>query len=438
MLAVYLLTLAPTLTWAHYGADGGDLATAVVLRRLPHPPGFPAYLLLGEAFVRLPWGDPARRLNLLSAVSGAAAAGLMALVVPAPAALCLGLAPLLWSQAVITEVYSPATCCAALVTVLALLDGPAWALGLAWGVGLGVHPTLVFLAPLVLRRGRWAALPFALAAVGVLYGPVLLVYGRRPTPWGDVSTIGGWWEFVTGRLYHGYLFGLPAGDYPRRVWAWVGVLARQFTPVGGALAALGLARLWREERPLAVATVGAAAGVSLYAIGYDTGDSLVYLTPVLPLLTVWLGWVWQPQGGRPREGQPRGLPLPHTAGRRGRSRTGPGTAPSPGGQPRGGQPRGLPLLLLLPVLQAVMFWGAMDVSDDYTALDWATRVLESAPARAVLLTAQDRDTFALWYVHDALGVRPDVAVVDVDLQGTAAALETGRPRVPVRSGADER
>lgn len=404
VLAVYLLTLAPTLTWAHYGADGGDLATAVVLRRLPHPPGFPAYLLLGEAFVRLPWGDPARRLNLLSAVSGAAAAGLMALVVPAPAALCLGFAPLLWSQAVITEVYGPATCCAALVTVLALLDSPAWALGLAWGVGLGVHPTLVFLAPLVLRRGRWAALPFALAAVGMLYGPVLLAYGRRPTPWGDVSTIGGWWEFVTGRMYHGYLFGLPAGDYPRRVWAWVGVLARQFTPVGGALAALGLARLWREERPLAVATVGAAAGVSLYAIGYDTGDSLVYLTPVLPLLTVWLGWVWQPQGGRPREGQPRGLPL----------------------------------LLLLPVLQAVMFWGTMDVSDDYAALNWATQVLESAPARAVLLTAQDRDTFALWYVHDALGVRPDVAVVDVDLQGTAAALEAGRPRVPVRSGADER
>ena len=83
LVITYLLTLPPSLTWAHYGADGGDLVTAVVRGRLPHPPGFPTYLLLGTLFVRLPWGDPAwrlnLRLNLMSAVMAAGAAALFLL-----------------------------------------------------------------------------------------------------------------------------------------------------------------------------------------------------------------------------------------------------------------------------------------------------------------------------------------------------------------------
>ena len=64
LLAVYGLTLAPTITWAHHGADGGDLVTAVVRGCIPHPPGFPTYLLLGDLFIRLPWGNPAWRRSL--------------------------------------------------------------------------------------------------------------------------------------------------------------------------------------------------------------------------------------------------------------------------------------------------------------------------------------------------------------------------------------
>jgi hypothetical protein len=73
-LLVYLLTLAPTLTWAHDGADGGDLVVAVLTGGVPHPPGYPTYLLLGSLFARLQVGGPAFRLNLMSAVSAAAAA----------------------------------------------------------------------------------------------------------------------------------------------------------------------------------------------------------------------------------------------------------------------------------------------------------------------------------------------------------------------------
>lgn len=43
---VFLFSLAPGLTWAHQGADGGELVTAAVVNGVPHPPGYPLYMLL--------------------------------------------------------------------------------------------------------------------------------------------------------------------------------------------------------------------------------------------------------------------------------------------------------------------------------------------------------------------------------------------------------
>ena len=421
LLAVYAATMAPSLTWAHHGADGGDLVTAVARGSIPHPPGFPGYLLLGALFIRLPWGDPAWRLNLMSAVLAAGAGGLTAMAAgiivrlrardrgsvvaerfasggavlglePAIAAgMTLGLAPLLWSQALIAEVYALAACCAALVAVLALRGGRAWVLGLAWGAGMGAHPVLIFLAPLVawgawehgenhLRRLAETSLT-ALLGWGVMYGPVLLARAGVPSPWGDVSTFAGWWALVGGRLYHRYLFGLPLAAWPQRLLAWVGLLVRQFTPFGAVLAGLGWVHLWRAHRSLALASALAFGAFSLYAIGYDTADSLVYLVPALPVAALWLavglaraaGWL----SARWRQGAWA--------------------------------------LLLLPLLQAILFWGQMDVSHDRAAIEWAERVCQRAPSRAVLLTAQDAHTFTLWYIHDVLAKRPDVVVMDRDL-----------------------
>ena len=65
---LYLRTMAPGLTWAFHGQDGGDLATAVANGGIPHPTGMPTYLLLAKLFAAIPVGDLAWRLNLMSAV----------------------------------------------------------------------------------------------------------------------------------------------------------------------------------------------------------------------------------------------------------------------------------------------------------------------------------------------------------------------------------
>lgn len=397
--------MPPSLSWAHWGADGGDLVTAVALGRLPHPPGFPMYLLMGRAFWQFPWGDPAWKLNLFSAVSAALAAGITAFTVwkilSSPtvaivAGLSLGLAPLFWSQALIAEVYAPAALFSATFLFLALHQAPAWLLGVVWGLSIGIHPTLSFLAPLLAGknhkhksfiRAYLCPILFALLMTGILYGPVLLTWGKKLSPWADFSSLTGWWAYVSGRLYHGYLFSLPVPLWPRRFLAWAGLMAQQFTPIGALLVFWGWARLWREQRGLALATSLAFSALNLYAIGYNTADSLVYIIPTLPLAALWLG---------------AGLDNLRACLLKARGRL---------------SQFSLSCLLLLPALQAMLFWGRMDIHHDRSAIVWAQGALETASPGAILLTSQDGATFALWYVRDVLGKRPDVWVVDRDLLG---------------------
>ncbi|MEI6290225.1 MAG: DUF2723 domain-containing protein, partial [Chloroflexota bacterium] len=63
----YGFTIAPDLTWAHFSADGGDLISALVSGGVPHPAGYPLYMLLSRPFLEIPYGSPAFRTNLFSA-----------------------------------------------------------------------------------------------------------------------------------------------------------------------------------------------------------------------------------------------------------------------------------------------------------------------------------------------------------------------------------
>ena len=74
-LALYLSTLAPTLTWGfeEKGVDGGELLAAASTWGIPHPPGYPTYTILLRSFATLvPVGDFAYRGNLLSAILASA------------------------------------------------------------------------------------------------------------------------------------------------------------------------------------------------------------------------------------------------------------------------------------------------------------------------------------------------------------------------------
>src|SRR5258706_3375925 len=110
--AVYALGACRTI----YVGDSGELVTAVYTLGIPHPSGYPLYVMLGKLWTLLvPLGSIAYRMSLFSAACGAAACGVLTLVAfetgAGAAASVLGgfllaFAPRFWAQANVPRVYT--------------------------------------------------------------------------------------------------------------------------------------------------------------------------------------------------------------------------------------------------------------------------------------------------------------------------------------------
>ena len=213
--AVYFYTLAPTLTLE----DSGELAVASDYLGVPHPPGYPIWTLVTWFFQWIfHWvtynghPNPAWSVGLASAVAGAAAGALRALLVSRSGAdllrsipaltdkigfrtenvlcaaagvsggLLLAFSPVLWSQSVIVEVYSLNALFQMGVLLLIYMwmcrpknDALLYVAAFLFGLGLTNHQTLLFLglalAVAVLMKDANQFRDFAIAAalVGVVF-----------------------------------------------------------------------------------------------------------------------------------------------------------------------------------------------------------------------------------------------------------------------------
>jgi len=430
-LILYLRTLAPGLTWAHHGADGGDLLTAALTHGVPHPPGYPTYQLLLAAAIRLFGGEPAWAGNLFSACCAALAVALLAdltrrTLTGAPqgiqkaAALAAGLlwgaSPGLWSQAVITEVYALNALAVMLVLWLAwrgraaLTVGRspwAWltAAGLSAGVGLGNHLTLTLALPglavwlwpqagILRRGGRWKwLLPVFAFLLGLSVYAYLPWAARQAAPvnWGDPSTPGGFWWVVSAAIYRPMVFGIPLADLPHRLAAWGTAAAGQFGggPWGMALALAGLWRLEQTNRRWWWATTLIALAFTAYGVGYNSVDSYVYLIPAWGVASLWAGHgiAW--------------LASQAATGRGWRWRMAAATL--------------CVLAVGLPATSVVRWRPVMDLSHEGEAALFWSELSHAAAADAIILVGGDDATFALWYGRYGLQQRPDLTPVNVHL-----------------------
>ncbi|MBI2322947.1 MAG: DUF2723 domain-containing protein [Chloroflexi bacterium] len=427
-LALYLRTAAPTITWRNGGDDSGDLVVAAATLGIPHPTGYPTYVVLGHLATWLPFGEVAYRLSLLSALSAALAVSLVgALVyllarrsVGAPPALALlgalagalafGTSQLFWSQAAIPEVYALHLGFVSAI-VFALVVWRAWG-GERWlvaaaallGLGLGNHVTLALLLPAALplvldRPAPWrdgalrrrVALAFAAGLAIYLYLPWR---GAQfpPLLWGEPHHPAGLLAHVTGALYQRYLFLGAPGDALSRAAHVATLLVEQIGWPGFVLGVVGAWWLWQSDRRLAVAGLVIVVGSAFFAVNYYARDSEVYLLPLFAAWAVALGV------GAPALARVAGEAL--RVERRWRVRLGLALAVA---------------ALLATALQVPQTYARVDASADLTARDFARDVLAALPPRAVLLSDSDAHTFSLWYAQDVLGLRPDVAIVDLRL-----------------------
>ncbi|PIR18592.1 MAG: hypothetical protein COV48_06685, partial [Elusimicrobia bacterium CG11_big_fil_rev_8_21_14_0_20_64_6] len=193
-LALYLSKLPPVLApWR----DSGEMSVAAATLGVAHPTSYPLYVLLSRLAILAPLGNPAYRLNLLSAVAGAAACALLFRVLrpkrgsaaALAASLCLAFNPGFWAVSQVSEMYSLWVLCAiALVALAERLSTDAserlWpAFCYLCGVMLANRLDLILLAPGLLwlalssrpaakgEDGLWLGLAlFAVPAVAALSG----------------------------------------------------------------------------------------------------------------------------------------------------------------------------------------------------------------------------------------------------------------------------
>ncbi len=112
LAVLYAITAARTVG----PGDSGELTAVMVSWGVAHPPGYPLLTLLGNFVHRLPFpGEPAFILNLMSALFGALAAGVLAMAVTRAtgdslagllAGLGLGVSRVFWEYSLVVEVFS--------------------------------------------------------------------------------------------------------------------------------------------------------------------------------------------------------------------------------------------------------------------------------------------------------------------------------------------
>jgi hypothetical protein len=217
VLAVYVLTLAPTVTFW----DAGEFIAAARTLGIPHPPGTPLFVLIAHVWGQLvPVGEWAYRTNLLSAILSASAAGLFFLVVHqsmrgvveglpedagrrlrlggAAAAAVLGAFTFTnWQNSNETEVYTVATFTTAAMSWAALLwrsrrnteRAPRFLLLIIYlaGISIGNHLLALLAVPGVLCF-----------LVTTLRHEPATDPARRRAEWGQVAVVAGVWALLVG------------------------------------------------------------------------------------------------------------------------------------------------------------------------------------------------------------------------------------------------
>ncbi|BET57864.1 glycosyltransferase family 117 protein [Geobacter sp. 60473] len=431
-LAVYLLTLAPSVTFF----DSGEFITAIHSLGTAHSPGYPLFVNYGKPFTWLPFGNIAFRVNIATAVSASAACFAVYFLtchllkreelVPdlrfsdtfargcgLAAALAFAFSARLWLQSNHDKPYPLVAFMTAMVFYLLVTWRERYDEGemrpshiylgaFICGLATGAHQTIVLMLPayawLILSKNwrlaarvKELALTVAFGLMGFaiqLHMPIRAL--RNPLlNWGDPRTLD---LFLWNFLRKGYPVEPPDRNLAL-AWQQLSAfnLPREFTWVGLALLLVGLFAFLTRCRDEIIAYLLTIACSLLVIVGYfNTPGDLIFLTeefftPIYLLSAVFIGLglftlLRLALRNNPVE-KLRSVPIKLMAGL---------------------------LLLVLPSAICAMNYYENDQHENYVAFDYATNTLRSLSPGAVLFTWGDSGAFPLWYLQGVERMREDL------------------------------
>ncbi|MDP2167838.1 MAG: DUF2723 domain-containing protein [Thermodesulfovibrionales bacterium] len=436
---IYLLYLCPSV----YNGDSPLFYASAFALGPAHPPGYPLYVLLGKLITFIPMGSIAYKINLFSALCGAAASLLVFKSVhmltkdTATAifsALLSAFLPLAWTESVKAEVYTLNSALTMLIFYLCLrgLQPPSsseagtfkspgintvFLSSLFLGIGMGNHHTIGFmLFPLIFaciagpgeKRGRNVLLCLFLISIGMSVHIFSHIRSLKYFPEGLLFTYSdsGSLEklFVTffRKEYGSSLPSIasPAGE-PIRFYRGALNTARYliFSNMGlfSLLPAFSIPYLWRRKPLLAYSLIsllsyGAVLSAMVFAFGSPTDESNYfnspYMLPVLYLVSVNAGWgLWYLI--KPLKERFASSAKPLAIG-----------------------------IVLLPFVFALPHnLKDNDLSNFYLAEDFSNNLLESLPVVSVVITGPDAAYFPVFYKSLIERKRDDAPVLMGDKGG---------------------
>lgn len=412
---IYLTIAANRLTDANFGSDAGDFLAAVLTKGIPHPTGYPTYILLGILFQYLPINTNVFRGVLESLIPAALAAGLLTawvayvsggqtnsrLLAGAIAGFAWGVAPLLFSQAVIVEVHGLQSLFVVVFLWWVTLNlqpvsspGRKWLLFLSFliGIGLGNHVTLALLVPVAILGLIYLAVQtrdwkFVLAQLGlIMAGLAVYLYlplrarAYPPVNWGNPQTLSGFlWE-VTANPYRQLVFDVHLSTIVDRLRSVASLLLDQFGPVGLVAGVLGLIHYSIKNKWLRWVLAWIFVVYFVFSIGYNTQDSIGYLIPAIMVYAIWISQAIPATSDIKIKSLPLGAVL-------------------------------IGVLVITIVARVPSTRSRLDPRAQDQPARFAEQFLADAPKGAIVYASTDQDAFPLWYYHFGLGERNDLRII---------------------------
>ncbi len=409
LFAVYAAGAVSTI----YVGDSGELVTAVDVLGIPHPTGYPLYVLLGKLWTLLvPLGSIAYRMSLFSAACAALACALVYRaarrlqlhpVAALLAATLLAFSPSFWGEANVQRVY----------TLNALFVAAATGAAVAWqqdraprqlvwafflcGLGASNHTFMaiyaVALGGFVLLTAPRTALQIktvTASGAALLIGLLPYLYlpiRSRMNPrldWGNPETLSTFLDVVLRRGFWERAWYETPADLLVIAADYAQSLGAELAWAGTALALVGLVVGWRRRWPVALALLIMAGNLAVMSLHGSRSDIFIWHRYYIPSYTL-----AALLAGCGCHVLIQYLPRPA---------------------------RVLPLAI--PIFLLVTGWREFDRSR-YTIADQFSRaVLQSVPPGASLIATDDNILFVLIYLTMVEELRPDVNLI---LQGVGGA-----------------
>ena len=315
--------------------DTGEFQTFGPVMGTGHPTGYPTYAIIGwfAGVVLQPFGDPAVRMNLLSAISVAIACGLTVVlvrrvsgsaIVGAAAGVGLAMTPIVWKIATHADGHALHLLFLALLFVLlvawerdrrgttgwrsppARIGEPVprdrWLVGatFVFGLSLGNHSLTLLLTPaiglfvLAVDPWIWRRPRIIATCLAVLVAATVLVYFelplragpfRAPLVYGTPDTLEGFSYVVFAEQFRGAIVD-PFGNIGGKLATLFDLVASQFGPLGPFIPLGVVATVIVAPRYALLSGVAAAVTLFFDASYVNAEITRYYIGPAF------IAWTW--------------------------------------------------------------------------------------------------------------------------------------------------